>query len=41
MARIGIGRVARETGVSTPTIRYYEEQGLLIQAVAGALWFGR
>src|SRR6266568_4363824 len=31
-----IGALARETGVSTPTIRYYEEIGLLPQAGRGA-----
>ncbi len=31
-----IGALASETGVSTPTIRYYEEIGLLPQAGRGA-----
>jgi MerR family transcriptional regulator, copper efflux regulator len=31
-----IGALARETGVSTPTIRYYEEIGLLPEAGRGA-----
>lgn len=32
ISRLTIGAVAKEAGVSTPTIRYYEEIGLLPQA---------